>query len=116
MYAKKWSTLVSLFGVMAMILVACTPASPTPAASAPTTAPTTAQAPQSITLQFWDGLGAPDNVAMQNLIKQYNAENKDGITIQDTELDWDTLYSNLALDFKTGNATDALSFHLSDIL
>jgi multiple sugar transport system substrate-binding protein len=116
MYAKKWSTLVSLLGVMAMILVACTPASPTPAASAPTTAPTTAQAPQPITLQFWDGLGAPDNVAMQNLIKQYNAENKDGITIQDTELDWDTLYSKLALDFKTGNAPDALTLQQTDIL
>ncbi len=119
---RRLCIVISVGWIMTMLLAACAPAATpapateAPAAAAPTTAPAAAQAPKPITLQFWDGLGAPDNQAMQNLIKQYNAENKDGITIQDTELDWDTLYSKLALDFKTGNAPDVLTLQQTDIL
>jgi multiple sugar transport system substrate-binding protein len=112
MRTKKLSIVVILLWVAAMLLTACSQA----AAPAQATQPPGASAPQAITLQFWDGLGAPDNVAMQNLIKQYNSENTDGITIEDTELDWDTLYSKVALDFKTGNAPDALTLQQTDIL
>jgi multiple sugar transport system substrate-binding protein len=61
-------------------------------------------------------LGAPDNATMQALIKQFNSTNTDGITVVDTELDWNTLYSKLALDFKTGNAPDAVTLQQTDIL
>jgi len=60
-------------------------------------------------------LGAPDNVPMAALVKQFNAENKDGITVVETEFDWATLYSKLVLDFSTGNAPDVVTLHQTNL-
>jgi len=111
-----------MLAVMAMLITSCAPAA-TPAAAettapvapAATVAPVEPAKPTPITIQFWSGLGAPDNVPMAALVKQFNAENTDGITVEQTEMDWATLYSKLVLDFSTGNAPDVVTLHQTNL-
>ncbi|MCC6956234.1 MAG: ABC transporter substrate-binding protein, partial [Anaerolineales bacterium] len=73
-------------------------------------------APEPITLNFWSGLGSPDNVPMAALVKEFNETNPYGITIEETELDWGTLYSKIVLDTKAGNPPDVLTMHQTNII
>lgn len=126
---------VTILVLLTMVISACTPAAaPAPAepakpadtavpaapaapvAPAATTAPAEPAKPAPITITFWSGMGAPDNVPLAALVKQFNAENKDGITVEQTELDWATLYSKLVLDFKTGNAPDVVTLHQTNLV
>ncbi|MCX6081186.1 MAG: ABC transporter substrate-binding protein [Chloroflexi bacterium] len=131
---SKLFSLGTLLVVMAVIITACAPAAPAateapaapaataaPAAPAATTAPAAPAAtaepakPAPITITFMSGLGAPDNVPMAALVKQFNAENTDGITVEQTEMDWATLYSKLVLDFKGGTAPDVVTLHQTNL-
>lgn len=122
---------ITVLACLAMVVTACTPAATQvpaapvepaattapvePAAPAATAAPVEPTKPTPITIQYWSGLGAPDNVPMAALVKQFNAENTDGITVEQTEMDWATLYSKLVLDFKTGNAPDVVTLHQTNL-
>lgn len=115
MYAKKgylFNVLVGLM-ILAMALAACAPKA-TPTTEAQPAAPEAAAEP--VTIQFWSGLGSPDNVPMAELVKEFNATNKDGITVEETELDWGTLYSKIVLDTKAGTAPDISTMHQTNIL
>ncbi|MCC7130129.1 MAG: hypothetical protein B6D39_04815 [Anaerolineae bacterium UTCFX2] len=119
MLTKRVFVSLTLLTVFALLLAACAPAA-TPAPKEPEAPPAAAtEAPAAakpITIQFWIGLGAPDNVPMENMVKQFNSENKDGITVEYTNMDWDTLYSKIVLDFKTGNAPDIATMHQTNII
>jgi multiple sugar transport system substrate-binding protein len=71
---------------------------------------------EPITITFWNGLGAPENVVLNNMVAQFNEENTDGITVELTELDWGTLYSKIVLDYATGNAPDILTMHQTNLV
>jgi multiple sugar transport system substrate-binding protein len=143
---NKIAFLMTLIVVMTMLLGACAPAAtPAPAQPAATEAPAqpaateapaepaateapamteepamteapAAPAPEEITITYWSGLGSPDNVPMAAMVKEFNETNEYGITIEETELDWGTLYSKIVLDFSTGNAPDLLTMHQTNIL
>jgi multiple sugar transport system substrate-binding protein len=68
------------------------------------------------TITFWNGVGAPENVVLSKLVADFNATNKDNITVQETVLDWGTLYPKLLLDTKAGNAPDALLIQQSSLM
>jgi multiple sugar transport system substrate-binding protein len=115
--------------VLALMLGACAPAAtpepaqpaateaPAPAATeAPEPAATEPPAPEKTTLTFWSGLGSPDNVPMAALVKEFNETNDLGITIEETELDWGTLYSKIVLDATAGNPPDVLTMHQTNLL
>ena len=122
MQTKRFFAVVTILVIATMFLAACAPAATTaPAATeAATTAPVateaaTAAPAKPITIQLYSGLGAPDNVPFAALVKQFNAENTDGITVEQTEMDWATLYSKLVLDFKAGNAPDVVTLHQTNL-
>lgn len=134
MYHKrsKIAVLLSTLVVLAMVLGACAPAATpapaqpqapaqpaetqAPAQPAETQAPAEPPAPEKITITYWSGLGSPDNVPMAELVKEFNATNTFGITIEATELDWGTLYSKIVLDSKAGNPPDILTMHQTNLL
>ncbi len=146
MYNKKVKLFNVLVGLLiaTMLLAACAPAAPAEApkpaateapkpaateapAPAATEAPkpaateapapaATEAAPEPITIQFWSGLGSPDNVPMAQMVKEFNETNPYGITIEETELDWGTLYSKIVLDSKAGNPPDVSTMHQTNIL
>ncbi len=70
-------------------------------------------APAKIT--FWNGVGAPENVVLSKLIADYNATNKDNITVEEAVMDWGTLYPKLLLDSRAGNAPDVLLVQQSSL-
>jgi multiple sugar transport system substrate-binding protein len=72
-------------------------------------------APAKITISFWNGVGSPENVVLSKLIAEFNATNKDNITVQESVMDWGTLYPKLLLDSKAGNAPDALLVQQSSL-
>jgi len=63
---------------------------------------------KEITIVFWNGIGAPENVVLTELISKFNETNKDGINVNEIVMDWGTLYSKLLLDYRVGRAPDAL--------
>lgn len=73
----------------------------------------TVGAQSQINITFWDGVGAPENVVMQDLVAQFNETNEDNIHVEIVEMDWSTLWSKLLLDTKTGNAPDVTTFQMS---
>lgn len=118
----KLYLVITMLVVMAILITSCAPAAtPTatettaPAAPVATTAPVEPTKPTPITIQLYSGLGAPDNVPFAALVNQFNAENTDGITVEQTEMDWATLYSKLVLDFKSGNAPDIVTLHQTNL-
>jgi multiple sugar transport system substrate-binding protein len=104
--------------IVAMILSSCasttTPAPQKPAEAQPsmTEAPASTECKTPTKITYWDGLGAPDNVPMGELVKQYNAENKDCVQVEEIVLDWGTLYSKLPLDAKAGNLPCVSTMHM----
>lgn len=119
MFHKKLKlvTFLTLLSILALVIVACAQATPEPAQpAAPEASVEEPAAPEPVTVNYWSGLGSPDNVPMAELVKQFNETNEDGITIELTEMDWGTLYSKIVLDYKSGNAPDILTMHQTNIL
>lgn len=139
MSAKRMVVVLSVVSVACMLLAACGPAAtaaaptsaPAPAATqapaanptfppAPVAAPSISGLPFSpsnpITIQYWCGLGMPDDLPMEELVKSFNDTNPYGIKVVETEMDWNTLYSKLALDYSTGSAPDVLTLQQTDLL
>ncbi len=111
---RKLVFLVSMLVVFSMLFAACTPK---PAEEPKTEAPAEeAPAVEPITITFWNGLGAPENVILGEMVNEFNKTNTDGITIEIIELDWGTLYSKIVLDFATGNAPDITTMHQTNLI
>ncbi len=120
--SSKIAFLLSTMVVLALLLGACAPAAtqaPAPAATEPPApaateepAPVVSECTSPIKITYWDGLGAPDNVPMGELVKMYNAENKDCVQVEEVVLDWGTLYSKLPLDAKAGNLPCVATMHM----
>jgi multiple sugar transport system substrate-binding protein len=68
-----------------------------------------AQSP--VVIQLWNGIGPPEGDVLSEFVKEFNAQNEGRIVIEETILNWDTLYTKLMVDFRTGNAPDILTFH-----
>ena len=143
MYHKssKLAYLLSALVVLALLLGACAPVAtevPKPAATEPPAPAATEEAAPAATeppapaqpaetqpaeectepvgITYWDGLGAPDNVPMGELVKMYNETNTDCVQVEEIVLDWGTLYTKLILDFKAGNAPDVSTMHMPSLL
>ncbi|HZD57794.1 MAG TPA: hypothetical protein VE136_13765, partial [Anaerolineales bacterium] len=113
---KTIKNIIAVSIVLSILLLGCQPASP-PAPAAPTQAGAPAaqvtEAPQPVTITFWDGVGAPENEVFTKLVTQFNETNPDGITVNEVMLDWGTLYSKILLDYKAGNAPDVTTLQMT---
>jgi multiple sugar transport system substrate-binding protein len=104
--------------VLVLALAGCVaPPAPAPAPAQPAAQPAAAQpaAAQPVKIAFWNGVGAPENVVLSRLIADYNAGNKDGVTVEESVLDWGTLYPKVVLDFKAGNPPDCLTMQQTNL-
>jgi multiple sugar transport system substrate-binding protein len=112
---KRWFViLIAVLAMTSLVAAQCAPATPPP-----TVAPAATEAPPEkakITITFWNGVGPPENVVLSKLIAEFNATNKDGITVQETVMDWATLYSKILLDYKAGNAPDVSTMQQTTLL
>ncbi len=71
--------------------------------------------PEEVTIEFWNGIGPPENVVLTDMINEFNRTNQDGITVKEVIMDWGTLYSKLLLNFKVGTAPDVTTMHQTSI-
>ena len=61
-----------------------------------------ALAASKIEITFWNGVGAPENVVLTELISKFNETNEYGIHVNEEIMDWSTLYTKLLLDYRVG--------------
>ncbi|NLG98430.1 MAG: ABC transporter substrate-binding protein [Chloroflexi bacterium] len=114
---KTFKSVLSVLIILTIVLAGCTPAQPTaaPAESAGEAAEPEQQAAEPVTITFWNGVGAPENEVFSKLVKEFNATNKDNITVTEVILDWDTLYSKILLDYQAGNAPDVVTMQMTSV-
>ncbi len=68
------------------------------------------------TLNLWHGWTGADNTdALNTVLDKFDKENKDGITIQPTALDWDALFSKWVVSSAAGAAPDIVLYHASEV-
>lgn len=72
-----------------------------------------ALAASKIEITFWNGVGAPENVVLTELISKFNETNEYGIHVNEEIMDWSTLYTKLLLDYRVGAAPDVLTMQQS---
>jgi multiple sugar transport system substrate-binding protein len=65
---------------------------------------------------MWHGWTGSDNTtAMNAVISLFNSSNKDGLKVNPTGLDWDTLFSKWVVSSAAGNAPDVVIIHTSEV-
>ncbi|MFZ3071180.1 MAG: ABC transporter substrate-binding protein [Anaerolineaceae bacterium] len=64
---------------------------------------------------FWNGVGAPENVVLTELVNKYNETNQDNVIVEEVVLDWATLYSKILLDYQSGNPPDIVTMQQSSL-
>ncbi len=68
------------------------------------------------TIEMWHGWTGSDNTtAMNGVINLFNTGNKDGLKVNPTGLDWDTLFSKWVVSTAAGNAPDVVIIHTSEV-
>jgi len=114
---KVLMVLVTGWILLSITLVGCVAVTPPPApeTAASPEAPAAAPEEEGVTITFWNGVGAPENVVLSEMIADYNETNTDGITVEEVLLDWDTLYSKILLDYRAGNAPDVSTMHQTNL-
>ncbi len=110
---KKYRMLALLLA-FSLVFAACSTASET--AKTADTASTEVEMPaEKTTIVFWNGVGAPENVVLTELVKEYNETNQDNVYVEEVILDWSTLYSKILLDFETGTPPDIMTIQQSGL-
>lgn len=69
---------------------------------------------QPLELTFWNGFSGPDGVAMEKIVKQFNAEHPD-IHVRMQIIPWATYYDKLTLGLAFGGAPDVFILHASRV-
>lgn len=64
-----------------------------------------------VVVRFWNGIGAPEADVLSDFVKAFNERHAGQYRVEETVMKWDTLYSKLLVDFRTGNQPDLLTFH-----
>lgn len=72
---------------------------------------------QQTTITFWHGLTGGDGTEqMTNIIDRYNAENQDGIRVEQTPIpSWDEVFSKWVLAAASGRPPDVVMYHPSEL-
>jgi multiple sugar transport system substrate-binding protein len=114
---KKYGLIVSLL-VLSLVLTSCA-TSTEPVETVDTSSPESeavAEIPaEKTTIVFWNGVGAPENVVLTELVKEYNETNQDNVYVEEVILDWSTLYSKILLDFESGTPPDIMTIQQSGL-
>src|SRR5438128_540692 len=50
------------------------------------------------TINYWHGLTGPDGAFLLNMVNKFNAENKDGLCVNLTVINWDQFFSKWLSD------------------
>ena len=113
---KKYRLIVPLL-VLSLVLASCaTSAEPVETVDTSTESEAVAEVPaEKTTIVFWNGVGAPENVVLTELVKEYNETNQDNVYVEEVILDWSTLYSKILLDFETGTPPDIMTIQQSGL-
>jgi multiple sugar transport system substrate-binding protein len=95
----------------AAILASCSPATPQPQAAKETQAPTSAP-PSSdvIALEFWNGIGPPEGVMMEEFMKRWQDANPK-VKLNQWTTDWDVFYTKLKMSVAQGTLPDFAVLH-----
>jgi multiple sugar transport system substrate-binding protein len=64
-----------------------------------------------VVVRFWNGIGPPEAEVLSEFVKEFNEKHAGQYRVEETMMKWDTLYSKLLIDFRTGNQPDLLTFH-----
>ena len=64
-----------------------------------------------VVVRFWNGIGPPEADVLSEFVKEFNEKYAGQYRVEETMMKWDTLYSKLLIDFRTGNQPDLLTFH-----
>lgn len=112
---KKYQILALLLA-LSLVFVSCSKTPKTAETVNTTSAETEVEAPaEKTTIVFWNGVGAPENVVLTELVKEYNETNQDNVYVEEVILDWSTLYSKILLDFETGTPPDIMTIQQSGL-
>jgi len=112
---KKYQILALLLA-LSLVFVSCSKTPKTAETANTTSAETEVEAPaEKTTIVFWNGVGAPENVVLTELVKEYNETNQDNVYVEEVILDWSTLYSKILLDFETGTPPDIMTIQQSGL-
>jgi ABC-type glycerol-3-phosphate transport system substrate-binding protein len=96
----------------ATILASCTPGTPQPQNPTETPVPV-AQTPltsEAIHLEFWNGIGPPEGVLMEEFMKRWQQTRPDVVLNQWTT-DWDSFYAKLKISVAQGTLPDLAVIH-----
>ncbi|MCC7448692.1 MAG: ABC transporter substrate-binding protein [Anaerolineae bacterium] len=68
------------------------------------------------TITLWHGWTGADNTdALNKVLEKFNTENKDGLTIEPTPLEWDQFFSKWVVSAAAGNPPDVALYHSSEL-
>lgn len=110
--------LMALLLVLSLVLASCATATDTAETADTTSAESEVEAEvpaEKTTIVFWNGVGAPENVVLTELVTEYNETNQDNVYVEEVILDWSTLYSKILLDFQTGTPPDIMTIQQSGL-
>jgi len=116
MKSKYLSVTLALVLVFTLLLTSCASVAPTSTTSSPPgeeevvvgDTPT-----EKVKIVFWNGVGAPENVVLTELVEEYNKTNTDNVQVEEVITDWGTLYSKILLDFQSGEPPDIVTMQQS---
>lgn len=63
-----------------------------------------------VVVRFWNGIGPPEADVLSEFVKEFNEKYAGQYRVEETMMKWDTLYSKLLIDFRTGNQPDSAYF------
>src|SRR5215470_894950 len=66
-------------------------------------------------INFWYGLTGPDGAYLANLVKKYNAENKDNLCVSITVYNWDVFFDKWLSGVQAGNPPDVVVLHVNEV-
>jgi len=72
--------------------------------------PFTGRSAAPIVITSWNGVGPPEADILTGFTQEFNAQYAGKYRVDETLMKWDTLYTKILTDYRTGNAPDILTF------
>lgn len=66
-----------------------------------------------VVITSWNGVGPPENVILSQFTRDFNTKYAGQIQVTENVTKWDTLYSQILTDYRSGNPPDVLTFETS---